>query len=89
KISTLCQDNLFVFYRLLDGVNDQEDRLRWQWFQILKMLNLAFLNAYGYDYQQTSDDKMKIAINSPMRSKLYDNFIFLFTIVREKNIGRQ
>ncbi|HMI79365.1 MAG TPA: hypothetical protein VK484_11260 [Ferruginibacter sp.] len=91
KISTLCQDKLFVFYRFLDGVNDQENRLRWQWFQIFKILNLAFLNAYGYDYQQTSDDKMKIAINSPMRSKLYDNFIFLLTehkLQKQKEVKR-
>lgn len=55
------------------------------------MLNLAFLNAYGYDYQQTSDDKMKIAIKSPMRSKLYDNFIFLLTehkLQKQKEVKR-
>lgn len=91
EIPTLFQDKLFVFYRLLDGVNEQENRLRYQWFQILKLLNLAFLNAYGYDYQQTSDEKMLIAINKPTRSKLYNNFIFLLTehkLQKQKEVKR-
>ena len=68
---------LNCFYRLLDGVNTKENRLRWNWFQILKVLNLTFLNTYCYDYQQTSNKKMKIAVNSPMKSKLNNNFILL------------
>jgi|SRR6185436_16214136 len=79
KLPELTNSPLLHFYRLLDGVNLTENRLRWQWFQILKMLNLAFLNSYGYDYQQTSDTKMVLAINTPQRSKLNDNFIFLLS----------
>jgi hypothetical protein len=75
----LYKGQLLVFYKLLDGVNPSEKRFRWEWFQILKMLNLAFLNSYGYDYQQTSDKKMLIAINSPRKSILNDNFIFLLS----------
>jgi len=72
------QGNLLPFYKLLDGVNDFENRLRWQWFPILKLLNIAFLNAYGYDYQQTSDEKLLKAIRNP-KAKLYGSFIFLLT----------
>ncbi|MCF8298553.1 MAG: hypothetical protein K9J13_13480 [Saprospiraceae bacterium] len=86
EISTNELKELTGFYRLLDGVNTKEDRLRWQWFQILKMLNLAFLNSYGYDYQQTSDKKMNIAMQTPMKSKLYDNFIFL---LKEHKLDKQ
>lgn len=86
KLSENQSEGLLSFYKLLDGVNTKEERLRWQWFQILKILNLAFLNSYGYDYQQTSGEKMKIAINTPMRSKLYGNFIFL---LKEHKLDKQ
>lgn len=86
KLSENQSEGLISFYKLLDGVNPKEERLRWQWFQILKILNLAFLNSYGYDYQQTSDEKMKIAINTPMRSKLYGNLIFL---LKEHKLDKQ
>ncbi len=79
-------NQLDCLYRLLDGVNLEEDRLRWQWFQILKMLNLTFLNSYGYDYQKTSEDKMITAINNPLKSKLCENFIFL---LREHKLESQ
>lgn len=91
KVQTLHKKELFVFYRLIDGVNPTEDRLRWQWFQILKMLNLTFLNAYGYDYQQTSKDKMLLARNTPMKSRLNDNFVFLLKehkLEKQKDIKR-
>jgi hypothetical protein len=76
---------------LIDGVNLEEDRLRWQWFQILKILNIVFLNSYGYDYQQTSVGKILIAINSPQRSKINDNFISLlseYKLDKQKEIKR-
>jgi len=85
------QKQLLPFYQLLDGINLEENRLRWQWFQILKILNIVFLNSYGYDYQQISDEKMLIAINNPQRSKLYDNFIFLlgeYKLNKQKEIER-
>ena len=91
KVPTLHEEKLLIFYRLIDGANETEDRLRWQWFQILKMLNLAFLNAYGYDYQQTSNAKMLVARNTPMKSKLNDNFIFLLKehkLEKQKDIKR-
>jgi hypothetical protein len=77
EVPNLCEEKLYILYRLMDGINDKEKRLRWHWLQILKLLNLSFLNAYGYDYQQTPKEKLVIAINSPGGSKLYDNFIFL------------
>lgn len=77
NIQTLSTGKLQAFYKLLDGLNSTENRLRWEWFQILKMLNLAFLNAYGYDYQQTSDEKMQTALITPKKSQFYSNFIFL------------
>ena len=86
KVPNLHEEKLFVFYRLIDGTNSTENRLRWQWFQILKMLNLAFLNSYGYDYQQTSKKKMLIARNTPIKSKLNDNFIFL---LKEHKLEKQ
>lgn len=86
EISTRELKELTDFYRLLDGVNPKENRLRWQWFQILKMLNIVFLNSYGYDYQQTSEDKMRIAMKTPIRSKLYANFIFL---LKEHKLDKQ
>jgi hypothetical protein len=51
-----------------------------------KNLKSCFLNSYGYDYQQTSDEKMKIAIKTPMRSKLYGNLIFL---LKEHKLDKQ
>lgn len=86
SIPTLCQDKLLFFYKFLDGINPNEDRLRWQWFQILKMLNIAFLNSYGYDFQQTSEEKIKIAMETPIKSKLYGNFIFL---LKEHKLDKQ
>ena len=86
KIPSLHKEKLFVFYTLIDGVNATENRLRWQWFQILKMINLAFLNSYGYDYQQTSKSKMLIARNTPIKSKLNENFIFL---LKEHKLEKQ
>lgn len=86
QLSTKQLESLENFYKLLDGVNPEEERLRWEWFQILKVLNIAFLNSYGYDYQQTSQEKMKEAINTPRTSKLYNNFI---SLLKEHKLDKQ
>lgn len=77
KLTKKPPEKLISFLELLDGTNPFEKRLRWNWFQILKLINISFLNAYGYDYQQTPDEKLKLEINKPQRSVAYQNFIQL------------
>jgi hypothetical protein len=79
-------DKLFVLYRLLDGISPNEDRLRWERFQVLKMFNISFLNTYGYDYQRTAKEKIIKASVTPRKSKLYGNLIYL---LREHKLDRQ
>lgn len=76
EISTNDLEELDCLFKLLDGVNPKEERLRWQWFQVMKVFNISFLNAYGYDYQQTSKDKIINAITNPKTSILNHNFVF-------------
>ena len=51
--------NLEPLCKLIECMSPDEERYRWDRFQILHYTIIAFLNAYGYDFQVTRDSKLK------------------------------
>ena len=68
-------DTLKTIYYFFDGLNPNEDRERWDRLNLFSLLLIIFLNAYGYDFQKTSEAKMKQAINNPRMSKMLNGLI--------------
>jgi hypothetical protein len=50
------------FCVFLDGINPEEERLRWDRFQVFHFVLMAFLNKVGYDFQQV--DKVILMQNN-------------------------
>lgn len=42
----------------LNGMNPEESRYRWDRLQVLHYLLIMFLNVYGYDFQQSNQEKI-------------------------------
>ena len=69
------QEHVCHACRFIDGISPEEDRLRWDRLQVFHIAVMVFLNAFGYDFQKTPDEKFKEIINSPRKNKLIPNFI--------------
>lgn len=63
--------------KLIECMSPDEDRYRWDRFQILHFTIMVFLNAYGYDFQVTQDAKLRKIIKKPRSSRLVPNYIGL------------
>lgn len=50
---------LTPMYKFIDGMNPEENRLRWHKLQIVHLLILSILNSYGYDFQYTEKSKIR------------------------------
>lgn len=68
-------ENITPVCRFLNGISPEEKRLRWDRLQILHITIMAFLNAFGYDFQYTSMDKIKNITSIPRKSRLLGNFL--------------
>jgi len=65
---------VFPVFEFLNGISPDEERLRWDRLQVLHIAILTFLNSYGYDFQYTSDDKLKIILRKPRLNRLIPNY---------------
>ena len=74
------QSELNSIYVYLDGINPNEDRMRWDRLHLLHLTTIIFLNIYGYDFQKTNDKKIEEVIKSPRISKYLKNY---FTFLSE------
>jgi hypothetical protein len=83
--------NLKSMCQFLDGISPDENRLRWDRLQVFHICLMAFINAFGYDFQYTSKDKIKRIVSSPRKSRLMNNFMGLLErdkINRQKEIKK-
>lgn len=72
--SDKCLEYFTPMLTMLSGVGPNEQRLRWDRLQALHYLLIMFLNAYGYDFQHTSPEKIKKLVeNSPRPNKTISN----------------
>lgn len=64
---------ILPFCKFLDGINPQEDRLRWDRFQLFHFTLIGFLNSYGYDFQRISENVIKQNNKRVGKNKLLHN----------------
>ncbi len=67
--------NLEGACEFIDGMSPEEKRYRWDRIQILHLVLISFLNAFGYDFQETGRKKISTLLNSPRSSRFLANFI--------------
>jgi hypothetical protein len=67
--------NLVQVLAFLDGLRADEPRLRWDRLVALHLLVMAFLNAFGYDMQRSTDDDLKRAVDRVVRPEVRTNLI--------------
>ena len=61
--------------KFLNGIDPEEERLRWDRLQVLHYLLLMFLNTYGYDFQYTDKEKIiSLVKKSTRQNKTISNF---------------
>ncbi len=73
-------NSLFLFF---DNISPNEDRKRWDRLHFFHLTVLMFLNNYGYDFQITSDEKLKKALTNPKKSNYLDNY---FNFLNDYNL---
>lgn len=61
-------------YAFFDSMHPKEKRLRCERIKIFHLILIAFLNEYGYDYQRTSSDTLKLLKEELGAYKLLNNF---------------
>lgn len=69
------------YNKLLDffvDLNPNEKRYRWDRIYFLQLSLVAFLNEFGYDFQYSTDDKIKKYYNTPRSSAYSKNYLELF-----------
>lgn len=75
--------------KFVDNINPEEDRLRWDLMHCFHLVLISFLSSYGYDYQQTSIEKLTSLIQSQRKCKIYKNLIITMQrnrLEKEKSI---
>ena len=73
------QQDLLQLYRYLDGISpNEENRKRWDRLHLLNLTLIAFLNNYGYDFQQTDDKKFREVLTEPKLCSYTQNLFKLF-----------
>ena len=71
-------------YSFINGISPDEDRLRLDRLQLLNNTLMVFLNAFGYDFQNTTTDKFIKIINKPRKNRLIRNYI---EIIKRNNLS--
>lgn len=59
----------------IDGISPTEIRHRWDMLYCFHFTLLAFLNQFGYDFQQTSPQKLEGLVNCKKENKIYFNYM--------------
>lgn len=76
----------------LGGVNPHEQRLRWDRIQVMHYVLLMFMNSYGYDFQYTSEAKVRELIyRQPRPNKVIGNlnsFLSRMHLQRQKEVKK-
>lgn len=57
----------------IDGISDKKACLRWYSLSLFHFVLMAFLTKFGYDFQQTSKDKLKLLSGKIPENILADN----------------
>ena len=72
-------DNLEYMCRFLDGISPEEPEstLRWDRLQVFHLTLATFLNSYGYDFQYTSEERVRDLLHRPRKSRILGNFVKL------------
>lgn len=78
KYKNLCQ--------FLDNISPEEDRRRWDRLYCLHLLLVAFLNTYGYDFQNQNNAKTEKQIT---RIRKYDIFPNLITYLEKYKLSNE
>lgn len=71
------QTQLKPLYLFLDGASPDEERKRWDRLHLLNLTLIVFLNNYGYDFQNTNNTKIEVAISKPKVSTYLKNYFVL------------
>ncbi len=79
-------NTLHQIYLFLDGISPNEDRPRWDRLQAFHIILIAFINSFGYDFQYTSQEKMKNIFAKPRKNRFINNLI---VIIERINLDRQ
>ncbi|MCB0540693.1 MAG: hypothetical protein KDE33_24465 [Bacteroidetes bacterium] len=77
--------------KFIDGINEKENRLRWDRLQLFHLSIIGFLNRYGYDYQKWDNEKIKNVFSKSRKTKFLDNYkslIQLLKLDKEKHLMR-
>jgi hypothetical protein len=73
-IDRLLKSSDYQFiYRFFDGLKKEEGRLRWDRLVVLDLLIMAFLNSFGYDIQQSSQEDFKTVVKHVKHGKILRN----------------
>lgn len=83
--------SVFPIFKYLNGISPDEDRFRWDRLQVLHIAIMSFINSYGYDFQYTDNDKLKIILNKPRLNRLiinYENLLKDFKLDSHKEIKK-
>jgi len=69
-----CLQKTIHMPKFINGINPNEDRLRWDRLQSLHFVLIMFLNAFGYDFLYTDSYKIKsLLAKSPRPNKTFSN----------------
>ena len=82
-------DNLHHYNKLcelIDGVNPEENRRRWDRLYLLQIIIMSFINAYGYDFQYS---KPEIFDRQIERAKKYDIFPNAILMLKEYKLEEE
>lgn len=60
NIKSQIIDKVEIVYKFFDSISPTEERLRCERLKIFHLILIAFINEYGYDYQRTESDKIKL-----------------------------
>jgi len=64
-------DTIFSFF---DNITVSENRFRFDLLQTFHLTLIAFLNSYGYDFQETTIKQVGYIIENPRKSRLLKNY---------------
>lgn len=59
----------------IDGISKDKSCLKWYSLSLFHFVLMAFLNKFGYDFQKTSDNKLKILSNKILSNKNPSNIL--------------
>jgi len=75
-----------IIHNFFLDINPNEERLRWDVLHLFWFALAAFLNTYGYDYQQVTNDRIIKVIKRSNRPRLLYGF---FKLIRDNKLDKQ